>query len=157
MPLADLQTTNLHYSVHERILSAILGDWARFLGQQYVSRAVDPAAGLVLPETVTLESLAAQPCLCWIAPQDVAVHFQAMVRDRRVIAVPEWGPLVEVMARSVTIVPDFDSMALKQIEYNDRWAIGVTVCLKLWWEPSNHFTPRTVERPQASGRAEVIH
>lgn len=156
MPLADLQTTNLHYSVHERILSSILGDWARFLGQLYVTRAVDPAWGLALPETVPLESLAQHPCLCWVAPQDVAVRFQALTRDRRVIAVPEWGPLVEVIARSVTVVPDISSMDIKQVEYNDRWAVSVVTPLTLWWEPSNHFTPRYVERPQATGRAEPV-
>jgi hypothetical protein len=153
-----LQTTNLHYSAHERIVSAVLGDWARFLGVLYVERAQSDRVfeGMPDPEETTLEELAALPCLCWIAPQDVAVRFQAMVRPRRVIATPLWGPLVDVMARSVTAIPQIESMDIKSIEYNDRWAIVVTTSLKLWWEHPNHFTARHVAQPPAEGRAEVL-
>jgi hypothetical protein len=158
LSLQDKQTSNLHHSYHERIVGAILSDWARLVGSLYVARwaKAAPTAGLVMEEDTSLEDLAGRACMAWVAPAEIATRLQRM-SNARVVAVPAWGPVIALIARSVTLVPELDQMEIKQIEYNDRWVIRVTTPLRVLWEPHDHFTGIRVTSPEVPEvNAEIV-
>jgi hypothetical protein len=149
--LRDLQAVNLRSSIHDRLVEAVMGEWARTIGTLYMSfmnsRAVVSGG---------LEEHARWPCRAWVAPAEIAVTLRRLAPERRVIAVPFWGPLVQVMAQSTTVVPDFERLEVSRVEYNDRWAISVRAPLRVWWEEHNHLAAFIVDRPDPEGYAEVV-
>ena len=149
--LRDLQSANLRVDVAGRIVDMILGDWTRTVGTLCMAYMNSRAVA-----TEPLEELVRWPCRAWVAPAEIAVRVRRLAPERRVIAVPVWGPLVQVMAQTVTVVPDFDRLDIQRVEYNDRWAINVTAPLRVWWEDHTPLAAFVIDRPDPEVYGELL-
>ena len=111
----------------------------------YMTRAEE--SGLLDMSQTDFTTLALSKHSALIAPVELALGFRKTT-FKPVIAVPSWGPVVAVEAPSMTIMPDFSSIEVKQIEYLDRWAVRVALPMRVWWEAPNRFTGHNFPRPE---------